>query len=129
MNSPAQCGLAPLLAPWAERHPPFRTPPPGFEPGTRSINSRSALPLSYRGLGDSCRIRTYDRLLRRQLLYPAELTSHLRYQHIIRLCGIQCQPVTLLKPFPEFQPPGPSWKFSEPPRFSVTVVQLLVAAS
>ena len=34
-----------------------------------------ALPLSYRGLGDSSRIRTYDRLLRRQLLYPAELLS------------------------------------------------------
>ena len=25
---------------------------------------------------DSSRIRTYDRLLRRQLLYPAELLSH-----------------------------------------------------
>ena len=25
---------------------------------------------------DSCRIRTYDRLFRRELLYPAELTSH-----------------------------------------------------
>ena len=26
--------------------------------------------------GDSGRIRTYDRLLRRQLLYPSELLSH-----------------------------------------------------
>ena len=25
---------------------------------------------------DSCRIRTYDRFFRRELLYPAELTSH-----------------------------------------------------
>ena len=35
---------------------------------------------------DSSRIRTYDRLLRRQLLYPAELLS-LEYPHIIRHVG------------------------------------------
>ena len=29
------------------------------------------------GQGDSSRIRTYDRLLRRQLLYPAELLSQM----------------------------------------------------
>jgi len=32
-----------------------------------------------------------------------------------KVCGEPCQPETLLKPFPEFHPPGPSWKFSEPP--------------
>ena len=39
-------------------------------------------------VNDSSRIRTYDRLLRRQLLYPAELLSH--YDNHT-LCSGDCQ--------------------------------------
>ena len=40
------------------------------------ILSHACLPIPPHGQGDSSRTRTYDRLLRRQLLYPTELLSH-----------------------------------------------------
>ena len=51
--------------------------PGGLEPTTFSVSARCSNQLSYGSkLSELGRIRTFDRLLRRQMLYPAELRVH-----------------------------------------------------
>ena len=69
-----------VMSGWATQLPSlalYLVPSPGLEPGRRyqrEILSLLCLPFHQEGnIGVPCRIRTHDLVLRRHLLYPAEL--------------------------------------------------------